>query len=63
MSDMETTTVEVSEVFKSETRERSRFNLELIEGLYRCRHKRPELRPWLRQSVELERHRRREGRS
>lgn len=31
------------------------FNRDLIEGLWRVRHRSPSLRSWLRQCVQLER--------
>lgn len=37
---------------------RTTFNHDLITGLWKCRHKYPETRSWLRQCIELERKRR-----
>ena len=43
---------------QEETMPRQTFSQELIQGLFKCRNKRPELRPWLRQCIELERRKR-----
>jgi hypothetical protein len=37
--------------------QRESFNQQMIQGLWKCRNKRPEVRPWLRQCIELERKR------